>query len=564
MLQWHTGGWTHRAYWGENVIAWGKDDTPERLRDGHAAGGRQVGAAGGAGRAGSASTPGTVINGWAFTQHGGTVLLGQGRHRRPGRRRTASASTRSTAWVRAQRGAGGGRACPPTSRRSSSSTRRSGPRRRRSSCATTSSSTPTPQTRGRPSRRCRRELAEAEKERQAASRSRCRRRWSSSERAGEPQPAYILKRGEYDQRGEQGRPGDAGVPAAAAAGRAARTASGWRAGWSRPDHPLTARVAVNRFWQQVFGTGLVKTAEDFGSQGEPPSHPELLDWLAVQFREDGWDVKQMMKRLVMSATYRQSSRVDAGAAGEGPGQPAAVARAAVPARRRDAPRPGAVRRAACWSSGRRAERQAAAAGRAVGGGRLHRQQHGAASSPTRGTRRSTAAACTPSGSGPSPPPQMTTFDAPSREACTVRRERTNTPLQALLLMNEPQFVEAARGLAERTLREGGATTDERADATCSGWRRPAGPTRSELAELIAAPRATCRPTTPATPTAAKKLIAVGETKPDAALDPGELAAWTMIANVVLEPRRGDEQGVNRIGRASSSRAMDHDSRTDRR
>src|SRR5439155_18367530 len=124
----------------------------------------------------------------------------------------------------------------------------------------------------------------------------------------EPKPAFILDRGEYDRKKEQvGRETPAFLPPLP------KDAPPNRLGFARwlvaPEPPLTARVAVNRFWQQFFGTGLVKTAEDFGSQGTPPTHPELLDWLAVQFREDGWDMKKTVKRLVMSATYGQSARV---------------------------------------------------------------------------------------------------------------------------------------------------------------------------------------------------------------------------------------------------------------
>src|SRR5262249_34315335 len=124
----------------------------------------------------------------------------------------------------------------------------------------------------------------------------------------EPRPAYLLKRGEYDRKGEPvGRDTPAFLPPMPAG--LPRDRLGLAKWLTDPGHPLTARGQVNRLWQQCFGTGLVKTAEDFGSQGEPPSHPELLDWLATQFVADGWDVKRTLKRIVMSSTYRQSSRV---------------------------------------------------------------------------------------------------------------------------------------------------------------------------------------------------------------------------------------------------------------
>ena len=168
--------------------------------------------------------------------------------------------------------------------------------------------------------------------------------------------AFILNRGEYDQRT---RPGDAGHARRCCRRCPAdlpRNRLGFAKWLLRPEHPLTARVTVNRFWQEVFGTGLVRTAGDFGVTGELPSHPELLDWLAVEFRESGWDVKQFFKLLVTSATYRQSAATTPEKLEKDPRQPAAVARPALPHGRRDGPRlrPGRQRPAGRRRSAARA------------------------------------------------------------------------------------------------------------------------------------------------------------------------------------------------------------------
>jgi hypothetical protein len=298
----------------------------------------------------------------------------------------------------------------------------------------------------------------------------------------------------------------------------------------QPEHPLTARVAVNRFWQQVFGTGLVKTTEDFGAQGEPPSHPELLDWLAVQFVADGWDVKKLLKRLVMSGTYRQSGKVTADRLAKDPGN-RLLSRG--PRGRLDAEM---LRDQALFVSGLLAEK--------VGGPSVKPPQPPGIWEAVAYTGSNTAKFAADTGhekvhrrslyifwKRTAPPPQMTTFDAPSREFCTPRRERTNTPLQALLLMNETQYVEAARALAQRSLREGGPRIEDRL-AYLFRLATSRRPDARELAELVALYKDNLATYTRDVE-AARKLINVGETKPDTALNPSELAALTMVGNLVL-------------------------------
>jgi hypothetical protein len=297
-----------------------------------------------------------------------------------------------------------------------------------------------------------------------------------------------------------------------------------------PGHPLTARVAVNRFWQQMFGVGLVKTSEDFGSQGERPSHPKLLDWLAVQFMAEGWDVKKTMKRIVLSSAYRQSSRITAQLLEVDP-ENRLISRG--PRFRLDAemlrdqalahanllnrkiggpsvkpPQPDGLWFAVGYSGSNTVRFKAD-----QGDERVHRRTLYTFIKRT------------------SPPPQMSTFDAPSRESCTVRRERTNTPLQALLLMNDPQYVECARVLAERIMKEGGKTTATRATFVlqlCIA-RRPADDEVEELVKVWNDLLVYYKED----PSLAKKLLAIGESKVDPSLDANTLAAWTLTANLVL-------------------------------
>jgi hypothetical protein len=348
-----------------------------------------------------------------------------------------------------------------------------------------------------------------------------------------PKPAFILKRGEYDKHGEQvERQTPAFLPPMSA--DLPKNRLGFAKWLVDRNHPLTARVAVNRFWQQLFGTGLVKTEEDFGSQGEPPSNPELLDWLAVQFMDEGWDVKKFLRMIVLSATYRQSSHgADFGIRNSESTDPSDRLLWHGARYRLDAE---VLRDQALFVSGLLVEKvggpsvkppQPAGLWEAVGYSGSNTVHFVADTGHEKVHRRSLYTFWKRT----SPPPQMTTFDAPSREACTARRERTNTPLQALLLMNETQFVECARALAERTIHEAGATPEARIThmfrlATC---RKPDAEEMKDLLATLKDYSATYM----RNPESAKKLIAIGETKADNKIPPAELAAWTMVANVIL-------------------------------
>jgi len=339
--------------------------------------------------------------------------------------------------------------------------------------------------------------------------------------------AFILKRGQYDQHGD---PVLRAVPAALPPLPASQTTN--RLDLARwlvsPDHPLTARVAVNRFWQQFFGTGIVKTAGDFGAQGEWPSHPELLDWLATEFIRSGWDVKHMLRLIVTTATYRQSSAVTADLLRLDP-QNRLLARGQ--RFRLDAEE---IRDNALFVSGLLNEK--------MGGRGVRPYQPSGIWEAVGYTASNTAKFSQDHGDAlyrrslytfwkrTAPPPYFTTFDAPSREKYCTRRERTDTPLQALVTMNDPAYVEAARHLGARMVQHD-KDAEDRLDFAFRlvTARHPSASEKMVLKAALKKYEAKYQRNSEA----AKKLIAVGESPVDEKLNPSELAAYTMVASLLL-------------------------------
>lgn len=338
-------------------------------------------------------------------------------------------------------------------------------------------------------------------------------------------PTFVLRRGEYDKPGEQvstGLPTSLGpVPVDLPNNRLGL------AQWlvSR-DHPLTSRVAVNRFWQMLFGAGLVRTVEDFGSQGQPPTHPELLDWLALEFQgaaRDPWSIKRLFREIMLSRTYRQSSRTTALLAAADPENRwlARGPRFRLPAE--------TIRDQALAMSGLLAERVGGPSVKPYQPADLWKElatdsvyQHGAGADLYRRSiytywKRTVA------------PPTLVTFDAAAREACVVRENRTNTPLQALALLNENTFVEAARMMAERILRESADTNRLEYAFRLATGRRPRPAELQVLAESLAAHRTRYA----ADRESAERVLRTGEAAADPKLDPREVAAWTAVAAVLM-------------------------------
>ena len=343
-----------------------------------------------------------------------------------------------------------------------------------------------------------------------------------------PRQAYVLERGQYTEKREKV---SSAVPAWLAP--PVKDAPANRLGLAQwlvqPSHPLTARVTVNRLWQQLFGTGLVRTSEDFGVQGEHPSHPELLDWLAMDFVGSGWDVKRLLSQLVLSATYQQSSRIDKDKLAADP-ENRLLARG--PRFRLDAE---VIRDQALALSG--------LMNKQIGGKSVKPYQPPGLWKPVGFGGSNTSVFKQDKGDKlyrrsmytfwkrTSPPPSMETFDAPNRETCQVRRARTNTPLQALVLMNDVQFFEAARKFAERVVRQGGTGVEDRA---AFAFRSALGrrPGASELAALARIYKEYVVEFKAGSGSAAK-LLAVGESPRDQKLDANELAAWTMVTHLLL-------------------------------
>jgi hypothetical protein len=342
-----------------------------------------------------------------------------------------------------------------------------------------------------------------------------------------PRMTYVLNRGQYDQPNKE-RPVKPGVPASL--GALPLGAPDNRLGlaqWlTKPDHPLTSRVAVNRTWTMLFGEGLVSTPGDFGNQGAVPSHPQLLDWLAVDFVQNGWNVKRLIRQIVLADTYRQNSRVSDKLLHQDPQnrlfsrgprfrlqgefiRDLALSASGLLNGEIGGPgvkpyQPPNIWNEVALNGGLRYKADA--------GGKLYRR------SMYSYWRRS------------SPLPNMLIFDVPTREKCIVKRPRTNTPLQALVTLNDPQFVEAARVLAQRLITERTSTESRIRHAYKLVTARD--PNSREIAILTDTLEEQLKDFTDA-PEKTREYLSVGEHKRDEKIDPAEHAAWSVISQLIL-------------------------------
>jgi hypothetical protein len=347
------------------------------------------------------------------------------------------------------------------------------------------------------------------------------------ERTDTKPAAWILYRGAYDQRRQQvGADTPSILPPMTSS--MPRNRLGLAEWLFTEDNPMTARVAMNRMWQEIFGTGIVKTVEDFGSQGEPPTHPELLDWLAVDFREHGWDMKRFYRQILLSATYRQAAIATPDKLAKDP-ENRLLSRG--PRFRLDGEM---VRDYALAASGLLSPQ--------IGGPSVKPYQPEGVWESVAMDGSNTRYYKQDAGNGlyrrsmytfwkrSAPPASMEIFNAPTRETCTVRRERTDTPLQALVTMNDVQFVEAARELAERGMQSAADFESQLDFVSTRLLARPLNPK-----ERVIVRRSFDRYLSyyDAHPGDAAKFLNQGERKPDPALPPADFAAMTMLASQLL-------------------------------
>lgn len=527
MIQFHSTGWSHRAVWGQHeTIPFGKINTAEKRHLGDLPEtGKWVRLEVDCNRIGL--KPGTKVTGYAFTQHGGTVTwdkLGV-------QAKVDRANDPNWSWKlwKERRGGKNNPGLPTDlkklvrAKHPDTWTEQENERvwhywRRHLFAAVDEVLGGLPQEQAA----LEREIAAIEKDVPVT---------MVMADLPEPRESFVMKRGQYDQPGEAVR---RDVPDFLPPLRKLRTDADPNrldlANWLvSGTHPLTARVAVNRFWQQFFGTGIVRTSGDFGSQGEPPTHPRLLDYLAVDFSENDWDVRRLIRLILTSQAYRQSSQVTEQHLKIDP-ENRLLARA--PRLRLDAE---VLRDQVLHISGLLVT--------TVGGKSVKPYQPpdiwepvGFGSSNTRYYQQDKGDALYRRSlycflKRTAPPPFMSTFDAPNREQACTLRGRSNTPMQALQLMNDVQHVEAARHFAGRIVREGGATPQQRIDWAwqCVTARSPEGDERDVVLSALDDFQKRYRKDA----AAAKKLIAYGDSPAEPDIDPATLAAYTMVANLLF-------------------------------
>ena len=527
MIQYFKGGWNHRAVWGDiDTIQWGAANTTERLRIGDLPQvGKWVKLEVEAARIGL--KPGDQVTGFAFTQFGGTVFWDKSGI--TGISDPASDPRRSLlAWWKQQTGKDVAGA--PSDIKAIA---KAGPEKKHTPeqakklrdyylqhvCLDT---TPKLKPLFEVIAALQKERAEIDKAMPGTYIFRD---------LPKPRESFVMIRGDYTQKGEKVEPGTLAVLPPLTKADATKPATRLDlARWlMSPQHPLTSRVIVNRLWQQMYGTGLVKSSDDFGSQGEMPSHPELLDWLAIEFRDSGWNIKQLVRLMVTSATFRQDSKITSDLIERDPDN-RLYARG--PRFRLDAEQ---IRDNVLFVSGLINEEMGGRGTQPYQPANIW-EPVGFTGSNTRFYKQDTGPALYRRSiyvflKRTAPPPFMVNFDAPDREAFCSRRERSNSPLQALQLMNDVQHFEAARALAQRMMLEGGKTPQERiafAYQTILS-REPAAEESAIVQQAYEIHLAKYR----LNPEAAKKAIHHGESKPHADLPQPELAAYTMIANLLL-------------------------------